>query len=176
VVAGNNSGNISVTGNSTCGSSQAQLLAVTVNPAPVPVITESGNLLSTGAYNSYQWHLYGNLITGATSQTYLAPQPGHYTVVVTDANGCKGTSTVLPLSAPDVFIESISVYPSPVTNELHIDGLREQLSYTLITTTGIKVKQGTLLKGAAVISTEQLAAGVYILEIGNGMKIKVLKY
>lgn len=68
-------------------------LVLTVNPLPTPTITQNGNVLSTGNFNAYQWQLSNNNIPNANAQTYTATQSGSYTVVVTDANGCTGTST-----------------------------------------------------------------------------------
>jgi hypothetical protein len=51
-------------------------------PLPAtPVITQSGNLLSTtGGFASYQWFLNGNPISGATSSSHNATQDGNYTL------------------------------------------------------------------------------------------------
>src|SRR5690606_37561122 len=62
------------------------------NPVPSPGIIASGNLLSTGTYDSYQWYRNDSLIPGATNQTYTAIVAGTYKVQVTDANGCEGLS------------------------------------------------------------------------------------
>ena len=43
--------------------------AVTAVPLPVPVITNNAGVLTTGTYNSYQWNLNGQPVTGATAAT-----------------------------------------------------------------------------------------------------------
>lgn len=84
---------------------------ITINPVPVPVITPGGSVsicpggtvtLDAGAgYRSYAWS------TGAVTQTIVVSVAGNYTVTVTNAPGCPGTS--LPVS---VLIASAPAKPS----------------------------------------------------------------
>jgi PKD repeat protein len=80
-----------MTSNSTCVSTStanSNVITVSVNPIPdVPVINVSGNTLTSNASNGNQWYLNGNVIFGATSQSYEATQNGNYTVTVNE-NGC----------------------------------------------------------------------------------------
>jgi large repetitive protein len=82
-------------------------ISVTINANPAPVAAPvAGNsvcaggsvALSTGTFASYQWLLNGNPISGATSQTYNATQTGNYSVRVTNAGGCIGTSATTPVT------------------------------------------------------------------------------
>jgi hypothetical protein len=86
------SGNISVTGTNSCGSgSPSPDYAVVVNPvppAPVISIVQSDNSLTSDAVAGNQWYLEGIPIPGATAQTYMPVQVGHYTDIVT-LNGCS---------------------------------------------------------------------------------------
>ncbi len=79
-----------------------------INPNPVPSITGTNSIcqgantsFNAGAgYSSYSWS------TGATSASVSLNTAGTYTVTVTDANGCTGTTsavlTVNPLPAPNI--------------------------------------------------------------------------
>ena len=76
---------------------------VTVDPAPQPVITgvlfncggQPTTLSTTQQYTNYTWS------NGSTDPT-ISVGTGSYSITVTDANGCSGTSaTVNVVSAPD---------------------------------------------------------------------------
>ncbi len=81
-----------------------------------PTITLNGNTLTSGLGNTYQWYLDGNIITGATSQSYTPLQNGNYTVTITDGNGCSATSAPYNLTSTNL-IEvdelAITLYPNP---------------------------------------------------------------
>ncbi|MEP7317833.1 MAG: T9SS type A sorting domain-containing protein [Panacibacter sp.] len=93
------SGNYSVIVSNASGCTAASnTVTVTVNPKPAPVITPSGvttNLcpgatvtLDAGAgYTTYLWS------NAATTQSVLVSTAGNYTVTVSNAYGCNGTST-----------------------------------------------------------------------------------
>lgn len=105
--------------NATAGCAVSLQQTVTVLPTPAPVISYSGGNLVTGTFTSYQWNFGGSPIPGATGQT-LTPTNGNgqYTVTVTSAAGCTGTSVVYNysnLGIAENAQEIISVYPNPVT-------------------------------------------------------------
>jgi hypothetical protein len=90
----------------------------------MPVVTQSGNLLSSSSAVQYQWYLNNIAISGATSQQYLAMLSGDYYVVVTDAGGCTAASLVKRVSL--VGIEenenelSFSIFPNPARDHFSI--------------------------------------------------------
>ena len=95
-----------VTGYSAEGCSATISFCVTVNPNPVPVIVPLGPTvfcaggsvnLSATPVGTYLWN------TSATTQIINVTASGTFTVTVTDANGCTGTS------AP----QSVTVNPNP---------------------------------------------------------------
>jgi len=71
---------------------------------------------------TFQWYNNGNLINGATNDTYTPNQSGNYSVVITDPNGCAFSSSIYAYS---VGIESKtnnlwSVYPNPANYSINI--------------------------------------------------------
>jgi len=80
------------------------IYAITVNPAPVPLITPVGDTTfcpggfvaltaNTGAGLTYQWYVGGVAITGALSSSYIATTGGSYQVFETNTFGCSTFST-----------------------------------------------------------------------------------
>lgn len=71
---------------------------VTVAPAAIIVAGQTtvcqGQTIPMSANlgDSYQWYNNGVLLAGETNQTYTATVSGAYTVLVTNAGGCSGTS------------------------------------------------------------------------------------
>ncbi len=53
---------------------------------------------SCSGVSSYQWYREGSAISGATSSTYTASDPGEYQLLITDSNGCEvWTNTIYML-------------------------------------------------------------------------------
>ncbi|MFN0274490.1 MAG: T9SS type A sorting domain-containing protein, partial [Chitinophagales bacterium] len=94
-----------------CTSSSSNI-DVTVNSNPTPTISADGpttfcagsvNLSVDGSYSSYAWS------TGETTASINVSSSGSYSVTVTDANGCSGTSNTIEVtegSAPTISIST----------------------------------------------------------------------
>lgn len=152
---------------------------VTVATAPIPVITAVGNVLSTGVYTSYQWTLNGNSIPGATNQTYTATQNGSYSVIVTDSNGCSGT-TIEPYPINDLDVngtafknDELTIYPNPVVSLLYIEA-REKI---IVSLSSIDGKMQMQKNGTGIIDMAGMSNSVYLLKVFNdkGTLLKVEK-
>jgi len=170
---------ISYAVSNSCGSSYVSY-TVTVNPSPVPLISVSGNLFtSTSVYLSYEWIWDGNIIIGQTFRTYSATDTGHYTLVVTDANGCTGSSTVYFYNDNAVhnvtpLAQSVQVYPNPAQSVLFIKAAgKVDVEFATI--------EGRILsnvKDATQIDLSAFPAGVYYITIydsNSGAKLKAEK-
>ena len=55
----------------------------------------SGVLSVDAIYSTYQWYLNGNPISGATNSSYSVMVDGTYSVIVSGANGCTATDTLI---------------------------------------------------------------------------------
>ncbi|HEX5001860.1 MAG TPA: DNRLRE domain-containing protein [Bacteroidia bacterium] len=102
-------GNYTVEITSTCGVFTSSATILDVSPIPQAAISANGptgfcnggNVVLTAVYDpdySYQWKKYGNLIAGATGQSYTATKSGKYRVIVTNGNGCSRVSNAIVVS------------------------------------------------------------------------------
>ena len=64
-----------------------------------------------------------------------------------------------------IFIQSISIYPNPANDELHIDNLQSKTNYSILNTIGQTTQQGTFKAGNSTISIQALPNGIYMLEL-----------
>jgi hypothetical protein len=178
VVIVGSTGAISVYGDIGCGNTSPQSLNVTVHPAPVPVITQNGTLISTTTnYLDYQWGHNGVDIFGASFPFYVMTDiTGFYTVTVTDTNGCKGFSNItpLPLSAENVLMKDVKVYPNPARDIVYVEGLTDNIGYEVRNMLGVKLRDGVLKNGNDNISIADIPKGIYLLKIGSS-SIKLVK-
>ena len=114
------SGDITVYGYNICGNGLVSpAYTVTVTPLPAaPVITVEGTILTSSIVTGNQWYLEGDLIVGATEQTYDATPTGNgnYSDIAT-VNGCSSEpSNIIPITTiglNDMTTGSFSIYPVP---------------------------------------------------------------
>ncbi|MGY3088279.1 hypothetical protein ACVWYF_001312 [Hymenobacter sp. UYAg731] len=158
----------------------------TVNPQPAtPTISVVYNgattTLTSSATTGNQWYLNGNIITGATGQTYvvngLPAQYGTYTVVVTNASGCASLPSaplVITAARNGIAGASLQVYPNPTPTgqmTLELTGYRLATQLTVLDALG-RVIISELLPANAGTATRTLdlkgvATGVYLLRLRN---------
>lgn len=97
-------GNYTVTVTDANGCTGSDFIAINIHPLPTPAITGtlqfcsglSTTINATAGYSSYQWD------NGSVSASLTVSTAGNYTITVTDANGCTGTTsaTVVMNSLP----------------------------------------------------------------------------
>ena len=89
---------VTLTATDIAGNSTNCTAIVTVAPAAIIVAGQTtvcqGQTIPMTANlgDSYQWYKNGVLLAGETNQQYIATTSGDYTVAVTNAGGCSGTS------------------------------------------------------------------------------------
>jgi hypothetical protein len=89
-------------------------------------VTQNNNTLTAVANASYQWLDCNNgnqPIANATGQIFVAPNPGSYSVQITE-NGCTQTSACIEVLVTSVTNETISnfhVFPNPTTNIITVN-------------------------------------------------------
>lgn len=95
----------------------------TMNAAPTVTISEAGGVLTATQGASYQWYFNGSPIPNGTNQTLNATAVGQYTVSVTFANSCVGTSGIFSygLAGIDILSElELNIYPNPTNGILNL--------------------------------------------------------
>lgn len=136
---------------------------LTVNPLPTPTISVNGNDLSTQIfYTSYQWYFDGQPIGGAINSVYTAAIDGHYTVSVTDTNGCSALSAVFTKGFPENIDQlggtALGFYPNPASDRIFVSS--QAVRVEIVTADGRTLNLKTE-KGSVDISG--LPNGVYMI-------------
>lgn len=174
------SGQISVAGVNFCGPGAASpALAVTVHPIPpAPVVTASGNILTSSAPTGNQWYYEGNAIPGATGKIWNAAETGYYWCTVT-LNGCTSPESnkvyVVITSAAEIPESSISLFPVPNQGKFSIrfTGMsNSEINLRIVNSFGTVVHQSMHHAGEGTTLIDMLlpnlADGVYYAEFTTG--------
>ncbi len=160
-----------------------QSRVVSVDPLPAPVIFYNyllNTFFATPGYATYQWYdsLQGK-IPGATSPSLAASNTEYYWVVVTDSNGCKGTSAYYHFNLNQVGVKplvnsnDVRIYPNPAAATLFISSpvkVRAVIS-------SIDGRKEIDEQDAQEINISGLANGVYFITVygEDGVRITVQK-
>jgi uncharacterized delta-60 repeat protein len=156
-----------------CTSSASNAITIGVNAIPSkPIITQSGNSLSSSSPFGNQWYRDGVAIQGATAITYTPSQSGQYSVVVT-LNGCTSAPStaisfvVTAINSPTLD-GKIQILPNPVHDYLAIkyNGNPAVFKLQLVDLSGSVVTQKTF-SNATTINLKNISAGVYIINVVN---------
>jgi hypothetical protein len=148
------SGDITVQGTNSCGNGTVSPnFAVTVNPIPPrPVVTNTGDTLRSNVPTGNQWYFEGTLITGATSQTYVATQSGYYWDVVT-LNGCSSDSSnhklILITGIAPHPASVIKLYPVPNDGRFNVSittASEESFSFRVYNNLGVMIYEETKIE------------------------------
>ncbi|PJJ84278.1 S8 family serine peptidase [Mucilaginibacter auburnensis] len=159
-----------------CASSQRKAVTLTT-----PVVTQiSPTTLQSNFTAGNQWYLDGNLIEGATAQTYNAVQSGNYTVSVLSATGCNVMSDTFAFALkainPDKNTEiGLAMFPVPANRVLNIlmeTKTAQKLTIDLINSAGKTVFRYTKDVAAGPFSTlldvSQYPPGTYVVRVVLG--------
>lgn len=165
--------------NYTASSGACQIIGtstITVgSPPATPTLTQIGNTLNSSPAVGYQWYLNGNLITGATSQTYTPTSDGWYTVWVSNGN-CQASSSAIYVTVTGVDNElllfaGVEISPNPAKETLRLNfknSFEKAIKYCIINSVGQIVDKGSInpaYETKSIIQIAHLAEGVYVLKL-----------
>lgn len=144
--------------------------------ASIPVITQDDALLTSSEGVSYQWLLNGQIIEGATDQSYMTDQNGNYTVVVDNGNGCVVESDVVTVVISSLeantLLNQLVVSPNPTAGMVRISGefaSEGEMHIEVLDGTGRMVKNASFgrVQGSVnrSIDLSGLGEGIYFLNV-----------
>ncbi|MBK8845680.1 MAG: T9SS type A sorting domain-containing protein [Bacteroidetes bacterium] len=139
-----------------------------------PVITLTGNILSSTPAFSYQWFVVGDTTIYSTSQSFTPTVNGNYYVLINDSNGCQSPSNVVGFytgihSSDD---HSISIFPNPFNEYITVsDNQNRMLTYTIYDVAGKQLQRGSG-HSLILIDARKLAPGYYTIVIISPDKTK----
>lgn len=166
-----------------CPSNRVPVTALNI---PTPVITLTGNVLSSTPADAYQWYRNGNAISAFT-QNYTPTESGTYKVNASFNGGCSLFSNEInvaftPVTNVDPSKIGLIVSPNPTRSgqfNLQLETTtRANLDISLLNTTGQKVYQQTksnfVGRLSETIQPGKLSAGIYYLQVihDNNMYVK----
>jgi len=171
----------------TAGCDSTVTLNLTINPLPTATATDNGNgtgtlLASTGT--SYQWIdcTTNTPITGATSQTFVAPINGSYAVIVTNSSNCSATSACVIVNYLSVEENTLSfnVYPNPTTGTVNIaiDQTTANYSVTVEDMNGrLVANYGSIINGYGLYTLDlsNVITGVYFIKLRNEFEERTVR-
>lgn len=169
-----------------CNVTGSSTLFINSLPQTPTVIAMSGYLSTTVTASTYQWYLNGSPIVGATSSTYTPTADGYYSVWAANGN-CVVSSQPLQITGVGLaefssVFSNISIGPNPVKDELRLvfeKIVNEEIKYEIQNNLGQIVVGSAIRSGTGNeihISTQNLANGVYFLNLTQGNKQAVYKF
>jgi hypothetical protein len=153
--------------------------AVTVNPAPpTPTVSNVAGVLTSSSATGNQWYLNGNIIAGATNQTYTPTTNGVYTVKVT-LNGCTSSAsagtTISGVGIEELDLFGLNIFPNPSQGSFNVSFnavMNETYSIRIYDEAGRLVHNGTVAKQEGeynyAVQLGKVADGMYNVSISTG--------
>ncbi|HEY6171463.1 MAG TPA: aryl-sulfate sulfotransferase [Candidatus Kapabacteria bacterium] len=177
------------TTNGECPGLSTVLVVKRLTPPAKPIITRSGNMLTTDADLPLQWYHDGQLIVGATGKSYTPSTDGVFTVLTTGANNCSSLSDVYNYSLLDVAVDgilsaNITISPNPFTDHISINiESPSAANYVAECYTVLGEKVSTIYSGMLGVGDNVLnyvlpknnSEGVYFIRIRSGAFLRTFK-
>jgi len=166
--------NVIITDSNNCASVNN---AIVNEPDPllINIYISDSTLVATSGYNSYQWYSAdGNIVNGATNETFTPNTVGEYYVVVNNGE-CEETSYSIDYNISNILeIENnLQIYPNPTNGIITIIGekIKNISIYNILGNQLFKVEKNNLNTNSRNIDLSNLARGIYTIQIEQNNKI-----
>ncbi|MFD2718789.1 T9SS type A sorting domain-containing protein [Hymenobacter monticola] len=175
-------------GNSQRGCADTASVVVRVLPAVTPpVITRSGNALTSSALTGNQWYRDNVLLPGATNPTFTVTTNGAYAATATVITGT--TSCTSPLSTALTVLSavrplagsSLRVVPNPTPDgrlQVTLTGYAQPVALTVLDALGRRVADAAVPAPNPQGTTQELnlgryEAGLYLLQVRTATSLEI---
>ncbi|MFM2385786.1 MAG: hypothetical protein RL660_543 [Bacteroidota bacterium] len=155
-----------------CTASTTAVIQVVGNP-PNAAFSVAGPLLTAQQVSAtlYQWFKCNpnlTLIPGANASTYTALVSGDYGLIVGQGN-CLDTSACQLVNLNSLIqLQDLGVQITNADNKISIVNTSTSThNYTVVTSQGAIVAQGSAKQGVSTINTSALSKGIYYVRIAN---------
>ena len=166
--------NVIITDSNNCASVNN---AIVNEPDPllINIYISDSTLVATSGYNSYQWYSGdGNIINGATNETFTPNTVGEYYVVVNNGE-CEEISYSIDYNISNILeIENnLQIYPNPTNGIITIIGekIKNISIYNILGNQLSKVEKNNFITNSRNIDLSNLARGIYTIQIEQNNKI-----
>ena len=166
--------NVIITDSNNCASVNN---AIVNEPDPllINIYISDSTLVATSGYNSYQWYSAdGNIINGATNETFTPNTVGEYYVVVNNGE-CEEISYSIDYNISNILeIENnLQIYPNPTNGIITIIGekIKNISIYNILGNQLSKVEKNNFNTNSRNIDLSNLARGIYTIQIEQNNKI-----
>lgn len=152
-----------------------------VEPAPIAIVgaVQGVNVGADGAIditvsggtNPYTYAWTGPDGFTATTQDIGALEAGDYSVVVTDNNNCDSSATfAVELTGIYGPVEGgFKAFPNPANDRIQLISSNQIQGYRVADLLGNFILTGSVTGNSATLSTAELAAGIYMIEVETVM-------
>tara|TARA_B100000900_G_scaffold53214_1_gene39436 strand:- start:21135 stop:24950 length:3816 start_codon:yes stop_codon:yes gene_type:complete len=166
--------NVIITDSNNCTSVNNAIVSEP-DPLLINISISDSTLVATSGYNSYQWYSAdGNVINGATNETFTPNTVGEYYVVVNNGE-CEETSYSINYDITNLLEieENLQIYPNPSSGMITIIGSRiTKISiYNTLGNQLHKVEKNNININSRNIDLSNLARGIYFIQIEQNNKI-----
>jgi len=132
-------------------------------------LTADGNVLTASEGASYVWLNNGEVIPGATEQTYTVTENGAYSVVIGDGTGCTAQSEFFVITGvADISSEVFTMSPNPANDQLNVvlDQNQRVESIQIYSIAGkLIVSENRTNGNTLAIDVSNLTEGIYVLDM-----------